>query len=51
MARGSLVSVVDDDASMRSALPDFLEILGYSAKSFASAEEFLASAGSSGRNA
>lgn len=38
----SLVAVVDDDESMRESLPDLLRELGYSAKPFASAEEFLA---------
>ena len=37
-----LVAVVDDDESMRESLPDLLRELGYSAKAFASAEEFLA---------
>jgi FixJ family two-component response regulator len=39
----SLVSVVDDDASVREALPDLLKELGYSSKSFPSAEAFLVS--------
>jgi FixJ family two-component response regulator len=39
----SLVSVVDDDESVRESLPDLLQQLGYSAESFASAEAFLAS--------
>jgi FixJ family two-component response regulator len=39
----SLVSVVDDDASVREALPDLLKELGYSSKSFPSAEAFLLS--------
>ena len=38
-----LVSVVDDDESVRESLPDLLREFGYSAKTFASAEEFLAS--------
>lgn len=38
-----LVSVVDDDESVRESLPDLLRELGYSAQTFASAEEFLAS--------
>jgi FixJ family two-component response regulator len=38
-----LVSVVDDDESVRESLPDLLKEFGFSAKAFASAEEFLAS--------
>lgn len=38
-----LVSVVDDDESVRESLPDLLRALGYSARAFSSAEEFLAS--------
>lgn len=44
-ARHPLVSVVDDDESMRESLPDLLKELGYRAKVFSSAEEFLASDG------
>jgi FixJ family two-component response regulator len=43
MSRPDLVSVVDDDESVREALPDLLRVLGYAAEAFASAEEFLAS--------
>jgi FixJ family two-component response regulator len=43
MAKGLLVSIVDDDESVREALPDLLKALGYSAQAFSSAEEFLAS--------
>jgi FixJ family two-component response regulator len=39
----SLVSVVDDDESVRESLPDLLRELGFVAKVFSSAEEFLAS--------
>ena len=39
----SLVSVVDDDESMREALPDLLRQFGFAAEAFASAEAFLAS--------
>jgi FixJ family two-component response regulator len=39
----SLISVVDDDESVRESLPDLLREFGYSAKSFASAAEFLLS--------
>jgi FixJ family two-component response regulator len=38
-----LVSIVDDDESVRESLPDLLRELGYSARAFSSAEEFLAS--------
>ncbi len=38
-----LVSVVDDDESVRESLPDLLKELGYSVRTFSSAEEFLAS--------
>ena len=38
-----LVSVVDDDESMREALPDLLRQFGFAAEAFASAEAFLAS--------
>ena len=38
-----LISVVDDDESVRESLPDLLRQLGFEAEAFASAEEFLAS--------
>jgi FixJ family two-component response regulator len=38
-----LVSVVDDDESVRESLPDLLRQCGFKAEAFASAEEFLAS--------
>ena len=38
-----LVSVVDDDESVRESLPDLLKELGYEARAFCSAEGFLAS--------
>jgi FixJ family two-component response regulator len=38
-----LVSVVDDDESVRESLPDLLREFGYAAKAFLSAEEFLSS--------
>jgi FixJ family two-component response regulator len=43
IVRGALVSVVDDDESVREALPDLLRELGFAAVAFASAEDFLAS--------
>jgi FixJ family two-component response regulator len=39
----SLVSIVDDDESVRESLPDLLREFGFAAQAFASAEEFLAS--------
>ena len=39
----SLVSVVDDDESVRESLPDLLREFGYAVQAFSSAEEFLAS--------
>ena len=42
-ANRSLVSVVDDDESVRESLPDLLAEFGYSVRAFSSAEEFLAS--------
>jgi len=38
-----LVSVVDDDESVRESLPDLLKQVGFAARAFSSAEEFLAS--------
>jgi FixJ family two-component response regulator len=38
-----LVSIVDDDESVRESLPDLLRVLGFAAQAFSSAEEFLAS--------
>ena len=40
----SLVSVVDDDESVRESLPDLLREFGFAVEAFASAEEFLGSA-------
>jgi FixJ family two-component response regulator len=42
MAKRSLVSVVDDDESVRESLPDLLRQFGFAAQAFASAEAFLA---------
>jgi FixJ family two-component response regulator len=43
MEQGTLISVVDDDVSTRESLPDLLKTFGFLTRSFASAEEFLAS--------
>ena len=43
MVKRSLVSVVDDDESVRESLPDLLRMFGYAVQTFSSAEEFLAS--------
>jgi FixJ family two-component response regulator len=37
----SLITVVDDDESVRESLPDLLGEFGFSAHTFSSAEEFL----------
>lgn len=38
-----LVSVVDDDESVRESLPDLLREFGFAVRAFSSAEEFLVS--------
>ena len=38
-----LVSIVDDDESVRESLPDLVRQFGFSAQAFSSAEAFLAS--------
>jgi FixJ family two-component response regulator len=43
MGKPSLVSVVDDDESVRESLPDLLRQFGFAAQAFSSAEAFLAS--------
>ena len=43
MTKRSLVSVVDDDESVRESLPDLLREFGFAAEAFSSAEAFLAS--------
>ena len=43
MGTSRLVSVVDDDESVRESLPDFLRQVGFAAAAFPSAEAFLAS--------
>jgi FixJ family two-component response regulator len=42
-AFGSLVSIVDDDESVRESLPDLVREFGFAVQSFTSAEEFLTS--------
>jgi FixJ family two-component response regulator len=39
----AIVSVVDDDESVRESLPDLLKEFGFEARAFSSAQEFLAS--------
>ena len=43
MVMRSLVSVVDDDESVRESLPDMVRQFGFAAQAFSSAEAFLAS--------
>jgi FixJ family two-component response regulator len=43
MTSDPLVSVVDDDESVRESLPDLLREFGFAVETFASAEEFLSS--------
>jgi FixJ family two-component response regulator len=43
MGKPPLVSVVDDDESVRESLPDLLRQFGFAAEAFQSAEAFLAS--------
>jgi FixJ family two-component response regulator len=43
MTKNLLVSVVDDDESVRESLPDLLREFGFAVQAFSSAEEFLAS--------
>jgi FixJ family two-component response regulator len=38
-----LVALVDDDESVRESLPDLVRELGFAARAFSSAEQFLAS--------
>ena len=38
-----LLSIVDDDESVRESLPDLLREFGFAARAFSSAEEFLSS--------
>ena len=43
MLKEALISIVDDDESVREAMQALMKSLGFAAESFASAEEFLAS--------
>jgi FixJ family two-component response regulator len=43
MDKHPLVSVVDDDESVRESLPDLIRQFGFAAEAFSSAEAFLAS--------
>ena len=43
MGKQLLVSVVDDNESVRESLPDLLQQVGYAVQAFGSAEAFLAS--------
>ena len=43
MVTPSLVTVVDDDESVRESLPELLRALGFAVRAFPSAEAFLAS--------
>ena len=43
MASRPLISVVDDDESVRESLPDLLREFGFTVETFSSAEQFLAS--------
>jgi FixJ family two-component response regulator len=43
VARSLVVSVVDDDVSVRESLPDLLREFGFAVRTFSSALEFLAS--------
>ncbi len=41
--KGALISMVDDDESVRESLPDLLREFGFSPEAFSSAAEFLSS--------
>ena len=45
-----LLSIVDDDESIRDSLPDLIRELGFAARAFSSAEEFLLSGSVDGSN-
>jgi FixJ family two-component response regulator len=40
---GSLITLVDDDESVRESLPDLLKEFGFTARAFSSADEFVES--------
>ena len=42
MSPRSVVSIVDDNESVRESLPDLLKELGFASQTFSSAEEFIA---------
>lgn len=44
MSTPSVISVVDDDASIRASMSNFLRSLGYDVHTFGSTQEFLGSA-------
>ncbi len=48
MRDAAVVVIVEDDESVRESLPDLLDQLGYAARAFTSAEQFLASDAVSG---
>lgn len=50
MTTRPLISVVDDDESVRESLPDLLREFGFDAQTFSSAEEFLVSGSVSDTN-
>ena len=43
MSKRPLISVVDDDESVRESLPDLIREFGFEARAFSSADEFLGS--------
>jgi FixJ family two-component response regulator len=43
MSERTYIAVIDDDESVREALPDLIRVFGHQAEAFSSAEEFLAS--------
>ena len=43
LAERPLVSVVDDDESVRESLPDLLKVFGFTPRAFSSADAFLSS--------
>lgn len=43
MSKASIISIIDDDASVRASISSLLRSIGYSVQTFASAEGFLRS--------